>query len=210
MFGRAYTRLAATVLGIAVAFGPVQAALACEGSEVFLDDAFDDNLTGWELGETAQISGGALQLSADPDFNFTILLTQFFFGDLDMCVDATFANSKSTMQMGIVFWAEDYSNNHLLALDNQNGISVYRERNNEWILLSQVVDNSLVNTGATEPNQLRVRLEGNVATVLVNGTEVRKFRSQKPSGETNIGFLVASYGERVSATFDNLRITSAD
>lgn len=209
MFATTHLRLAAAALGVAMVFGPVQAAHACNGSEVFLEDAFDDNLTGWEQGPTAQIADGAMQLSADPNFNFTLLLSQFFFGDLDLCVDATFGNSKSTMQMGVVFWAEDYSNNHLVALDNQGGVSVYRERDNEWILLAQA-GNAGVNTSANQANQLRVRLEGNVATVFVNGTEVRKFRSQKPSGDSNIGFLVASFGEQASARFDNLRITSTD
>lgn len=188
-------------------------AAACEGSKVLFQDSFDDNLCNWPCSNRGKIENGKFIIQPkEGAFTFSSILPGYFFDDADMCLKFRFAKIPpgARLSAGLLFWAQDYNNNYGIRLYSSGRLSIYREKDGKYNYLKAFPDTPAINKGEGGENLIRVKTVGNLVTVYVNGTEMHKFRAQRPGKETKIGVWVAGEKGINVVEFDEVKITNVE
>lgn len=204
--------LAGTFASILLLNG-VGAALACEGSKILFEETFDDNLCNWPCGPRGKIENGKFTLHPkEGSYNVSTILPGYFFRDADMCLTFTFAKvpEGEKMAAGLLFWAQNYNNNYGVKLYSNGQVTIWREKDKKFTWLKVMKKVPAVKTGMGSENLIRVTTDRDRVTVYVNGTEVHKFRAQRPEGDTKIGLWVQGAKGLNVAEFDEIKITNVE
>ncbi len=207
------TRFLALAAMLAFAAGMPARAEDCDGSEIYLEDHFDDNLTNWpEDGQHTVVRDGRYYVTPDIGSNsWRTKLGGWGFSDGEFCVDVRFEkNGGDYMGAGFLFWVEDWDNNFNALLFTDRDVWIRRENDAEYHTIKLIDQAAALDPSIGVDNRLMLRSEGNVLTVFVNGTQVFKARVQKPAGDTEFGFFVYGRDGENQASFDNVMFTSLD
>ncbi len=130
----------------------------------------------------------------------------------NVCVDLTVADAPapdSTAQ-GIVFWWADWDNYYYLYTWTDGSMVVRRVvKGKESDLFS--VSTLALKKGVGATNQFELKLRPKDATILINGTEVKRFKGVQPAGGGVVG-IIAGSPEDKSATFkfDNFIVAAPE
>jgi hypothetical protein len=64
---------------------------------------------------------------------------------------------------------------------------IARRQDDKWHAIVENVDSSAIHTSPGASNKLRVKANGNAASLFINGTKVRDLRGQPPKGGWRFG-----------------------
>ena len=166
-------------------------ASACNGSNVILADNFADDSGGWEPDPHMKFAAPALVVKlpkgqvALPELNSAFLLR-----NADVCMDSVMPNAaESNPSYGIMFWATDYQNYHLVMYDAKGKVTMWRKVDGKWLNL-YTLDSPAVKGAPGAANTMRVTFNGNLVTTYINGTKVRDQRAQAPTADQRFGFYI--------------------
>lgn len=171
--------------------GAATAACSASGSSVLVDD-FQDDLGGWDLsdGSLSFGSGGTVTIRKGRRSN--VLLNQNF-GTKEGHICVTIAvppTAEEGVVQGLVFWARSYRDYYMVLGSLKKKVTIYKYTEGTYLSLYEI-DAPALNTAPDATNDFAVTLKGNLVTVSLNGTEIRKFRAQPPeAGLSRFGFYV--------------------
>jgi hypothetical protein len=128
----------------------------------------------------------------------------------DVCVDMTIADAPApdNTAQGIVFWWADWDNYYYLYYWTDGSMVVRRvvkgkESDLFW------VTTLAIKKGVGQTNQFELKLRPKDATIIINGTEVRRFKGQQPKDGGVVGVTAGSPDDK-PATFkwDNFIVSA--
>jgi hypothetical protein len=196
-----YRRLALASAALLFTFGATAAshAASCDGQKgaVIFEDSFADDSGGWDLGgdpnAKSRFGAGGLAFHLETKWTgWTILNSTFNASNGDYCAEAVVPKAVGTDNVtttGLVFWAVDYDNFYMWAVDSSGASGLYKKANGKW---------ATVASGLTAPQApatpgsvvaLRVQAAGNLIVVSANGTELKKIRAPMPPGDLRFGLF---------------------
>ncbi len=173
-----------------------QAVAMCEG-QVVLEDSFDDTLTGWELSQDfSRIEDGILRITPKSNRGHRIVLRGFFFNlrNKKLCLEINVRAPESS-SIGVVYWYADQDNYFTSMFSSREEIEgrTFRKKDGSWLRLSEHA--ALPEGSIADEQSIRVQLEENVATLIINGEELQNFRAQTPEGDFQIGIYAENNTE---------------
>ncbi len=128
----------------------------------------------------------------------------------DVCVDATLAEASNPLNspLGLIFWWADWDNYYYFFYWPDGGIEVRR------ILKGKVstvfsTETLAIKKGVGATNHIELKLKPKDATIIFNGTEVKRFKGVQPKDGGVVG-ITATSPEDAPATFkfDNFIIST--
>jgi 3-keto-disaccharide hydrolase len=192
--------------GIAAIFGLLMtgpAFAACNADNSIYEDDFEFLDPSWgEADEHSYVEDGAFVVNAYSRVNF-----QTTTDVADVCVDVTIAQAPEpdSNPAGIVFWWQDWDNYYVLLIWPSGGTEVGRYVKGKYVTVVSP-ETLAVKKGVGETNAVELQLRAKDATVIINGTEVTRFKGRPPKDGSPIGF--ESYGDDTLVKFDNLVVAS--
>ncbi len=127
----------------------------------------------------------------------------------DVCVDVTIADAPApdNTAAGIVFWWADWDNYYYLYYWDDGSMVVRRVVKGKETDLFWVTTLA-IKKGVGATNKFELKLRPKDATILINGTEVKRFKGAAPKDGGVIGFQAGSPDDK-PATFkyDNLVVS---
>jgi hypothetical protein len=183
---------------------PVRAAsvsASCNGnaSLAFFDD-FKPPDPGWPQGVTANfVKDGEMVLKALPTKAVALIYFPLVFIKATICSELklprTGDNPARAGFAGIIFWAVDYNNYYAFVLAPDGTYWVSRRIDGEWVTVVPTTKTS-IRQGPDAVNRMKVVIEPNAATIVINDNVVTGFRGQPPAAGAAVG-LYAQNGQEV-------------
>jgi len=129
----------------------------------------------------------------------------------NVCVDMTIVDAPvpDNSPIGLVWWWENWDNYYYLFYwADVSYVEVRRVVKGQGETLFSF-ETLALKKGVGQTNQIELRLKPKDATILINGTEVKRFKGKQPKGGGSIG-VYASSPEDKPATykFDNLIVST--
>lgn len=197
---------------------PAAQALACEGSQVVLEDNFTDNLTQWYTDDTGdvKIANGKYVIRLHSDDSATSLgslrtmPSTFSYKEGDFCVNVGIIPDTGKVSAGLLFWGTDADNFTLLDITAQKVVEVWRKTAGNWNQIGKGVEMPDLKLGTEGSNTLRATVKDNVVTVYVNGKQITQFRGQPPAATWKAGIYadVEKKGDKGVVEFSKFKATS--
>jgi hypothetical protein len=169
-------------------------AATCDGqkSAVIYEDSFTDDSGGWENDPNAKFGASGLTFHLDAKWGFwTFLNTTFNASDGDYCAEVTVpkpAGADNVTTTGLVFWAVDFDNFYMWAVDSSGTSGLFRKSNGKWATVAGGLTAPKTPAAPGSVAALRVQAAGNLIVVSVNGIELKKVRAPTPAGDLRFGF----------------------
>lgn len=201
--------------GIAFLF-PLQSAGAYNGDKVLSEEKFEfaDPAWGWsEPSDIFKIGDGKTIIRPAPDATAWAMNRAFVFDNADICYAIVLAEQTSDPTnsfAGLLFWVTDSQNFLALATASNGYFKVARRIAGQWAAspISWTTTDA-VKLGPNQPNNVRVRLEGQTVTVEINDKQVIKFRRQAPEAARSIGLMSSAAQDSADPwTFSDLKATN--
>lgn len=176
-----------------LATGPAVAACEKLQGEVIYEDAFADNLGGWDLlPPNAVIRPPELVLDpgAEDSTSIAVQVTTFSASDGTYCLDMVLppAPEGNRIAVGLIFWAKDYSNENLFQIDTDKQASLWRlSDQGGWTGLVPLTVTDSIKLAPDGANEIKINVSGTTLALSINGTEFKKIRAQKPAGDLRFG-----------------------
>jgi hypothetical protein len=130
----------------------------------------------------------------------------------NVCVDTTIAEApaEDTTALGLVFWWADWDNYYYIYYWTDGSMVVRRVVKGKETDLFWVTTLA-IKKGVGATNQFELKLRAKDATILINGTEVKRFKGVQPADGGVIG-VIAGSPEDKPATFkyDNLIVAAPE
>lgn len=119
----------------------------------------------------------------------------------DFCVDTTIADDPDpdNSAMGVVFWWQDWDNHYSMYYWSTGSLVVRRTVKGKDTDLFWV-DSLALKKGVGATNQIELKLRPKDATLIINGTEVKRFKGVQPKDGGVVGITAGSPQEK-PATF---------
>ena len=130
----------------------------------------------------------------------------------DICVDATIAEAGDPDNTGawVIFWWQDWDNYYSVGYWGNGAFQADRKVKGKWVSVSYAAPSPAIKAGVGKTNHIEVKLTSKDATILVNGTQVNRFKGKPPQGGGPVGFQSSEpEGKPATVTFDNLVVNGA-
>jgi hypothetical protein len=128
----------------------------------------------------------------------------------NVCVDTTIVDAPQidSSPIGIVFWWQDWENFYTMYYWADGYVEVRRVVGNaESVLFG--LESLALKKGVGQTNQIELDLKAKDATILINGTEVKRFRGVQPKDGGVIGVYAISPEDKAATfTYDNLIVSA--
>lgn len=202
-----FTRLAALLAALIVLVANHGASAACDPETALYEDEFDFLDVSWgSADDSILISDGALQIRGSGGVVNLETKTKA----ADVCVDVTIeeAEKVSDSPAGVVFWWQDWQNYYAVFVWSDGWLEVRRMEDGESkTLFTQETD--ALNAGAGAVNNVELTLQPKDATLIVNGSEVRRFKAKRPKDGGAVGLYgISPDGAPATFSFDNLIVNA--
>jgi hypothetical protein len=202
-----FTRLAALLAALIVLVANHGASAACDPETALYEDEFDFLDVSWgSADDSILINDDALQIRGSGGVVNLETKTKA----ADVCVDVTIeeAEKVSDSPAGVVFWWEDWQNYYAVFVWSDGWIEVRRMQDgSSKTLFTQETD--ALNAGAGAVNNIELTLQPKDATLIVNGSEVRRFKAKRPKDGGAVGLYgISPDGAPATFSFDNLIVNA--
>jgi hypothetical protein len=196
----------AVVLGLAFAASP--AAAECNSDNALFEDDFEFMDVSWgEPDDSFSVEDEALLVKGTREqVNFS---TQSG-GATHVCVDATVveAPKPANSPMGLIFWWQDWDNYYYVWFWPDGGLEVRRIFKGKASTVF-TTETLALKKGAGATNHIELDLNPRDATIIINGTEVQRFRGIQPKDGGVIGISATSPADAPATfSFDNFIVTA--
>jgi hypothetical protein len=187
-------------VGIIVAGG--DAALACGSGKLLIEDKFEtlDPAWGFEQNDAARSNGpGGLVYKLDPNDSIDLLNQAGLYDNYEVCaVFATEFPANAGGWVGVNFWGDDKNNVYEADIYPTSGaFGVGRYQNKKFLNPVPSQDSDAINKGTSVTNEISVTVNGNKATIAINGKKAIDFTGQPPEGGSLFGL---TFGTRKDDT----------
>jgi hypothetical protein len=127
----------------------------------------------------------------------------------DVCVDLTIAEAPDpdSSPIGLIFWWQDWDNYYYI-YQWADGSGVVRRvvKGKESDLFP--INSLAIKKGVGKTNAYELKLRPKDATLIINGTEIKRFKGQPPKDGGVIGFTAGSPEDKPATfKFDNLVVS---
>ena len=195
---------AALALGLVLAASP--AAAECNIDNALFEDNFEFMDVSWgEPDQNFYVEDEALVIEGwREQVNFMTKNE-----GANVCVDATIvdASKPANSPFGLIFWWADWDNYYHLWVWADGGLEVRRifKGKSTTVFTTETL---ALKKGVGKTNQIELKLKKRDATIIINGTTVRRFKGIQPKDGGVVG-ITATSPEDASATFkfDNLVVS---
>lgn len=187
-------------------------ALVGQDANILYQDAFNPGETGsWQvegdaLGSTAVLDNQLLIQIDTPTTMQFVTLTEPFFSDFHLTVDARILAGSPQSSYGLLFRMQNATQFYRFDITG-DGMYIVERRNadGEWIrFVPDWTDSSAINQGVGAVNQLGVRAEGETMRFFVNDTLLTQVTDNQYAGGT-IALDAGTFGKPgLQVAFDNL------
>jgi hypothetical protein len=175
------------------------AALACAGQtgKVIFEDNFTDDSGGWNLQPPeVEIKNGALFLRLGKFENDLSQNNMFSAGDADYCVEFILPKQVAPdnyVTLGLVFWSPDGNNGFVASAMTDKRVNLARWSSNRTKVdtIFEQPNVAALKLESDAVNALRVIATEGKVTLILNGSQVKVMRAQRPSGELRFGVFAA-------------------
>jgi hypothetical protein len=197
------TRLAALLAALVVLVANHDAFAACDPENALYEDDFEFLDVSWgRADDSILVDDGALVIRGSGGVVNLETKTKA----AAVCVDVSIekAEKASDSPAGVVFWWEDWQNYYAVFVWSDGWLEVRRMKDGQSkTLFTQETD--ALKTGAGAVNNIELALQPKDATLLVNGTEVRRFKAKRPEDGGAVGLYGISPDDAPATfSFDNL------
>jgi hypothetical protein len=191
--------------GLLLAAGP--AAAECDADNAIFDDDFEFLDPSWgAAADNFYVENG-------------VLVAKSYWGQVNLqtqneaanvCVDAKIVDAPApeNSPLGVIWWWENWDNYYYLYYwSDQPYLEVRRVvKGQSQTIYSQ--ETLAVKKGAGQTNHIEVDLRAKDATVIVNGTQVTRFKGKPPKGGGSVGIYVNSPEDKPATyEFDNFIVS---
>ncbi|ODR96300.1 hypothetical protein AUC70_15545 [Methyloceanibacter stevinii] len=202
-----FSRFAGLLVALTVLVAGHGAFAACDPETALYEDEFDFLDVSWgSADDSILINDDALQIRGSGGVVNLETKTKA----ADVCVDVTIeeAEKVSDSPAGVVFWWQDWQNYYAVFVWSDGWIEVRRMEDGESkTLFTQETD--ALNAGAGAVNNIELTLQPKDATLIVNGTEVRRFKAKRPKDGGAVGLYgISPDGAPATFSFDNLIVNA--
>jgi hypothetical protein len=180
-------------------------------SLAFFDD-FKPPDPGWPQWVTASsVKDGEMVLKVSPTKAVALIYFPLVFTKATVCSELKLPrmgdDAARAGSAGIIFWAVDYNNFYMCTLAPDGTYLVSRRIDAEWVTVIPPTKASVIRQGPDTVNRMKVVIEPNAATIIINDTVVTGFRGQPPAAGAAVG-LFAQSGQEVETEwrFANIAI----
>lgn len=197
------SRFAAVAVALGFMFTAHPAAAACDPEDALFEDEFEFLDVSWgESDDSLYVEDGVLIVEESGGIvNFD---TQN--QGAKVCVDLTIveASKIANSPMGLVFWWKDWDNYYSMFLWADGWVEVRRLVNGESKALF-TEETLALKKGVGETNQIELDLKRKDATLIINGTKVKRFKGRQPKDGGVVGFYgISPEDAPATFSFDNL------
>ena len=171
-------------------------AIACGNGKLILEDKFETLNPAWgfEANDPSRSNGtGGLVYKVKPgDGSLSQHNQSDLYDNYEVCaVFATNVAENSSAWVGVRFWANDYNNTYqvnIFPFDGAYGLG--RRKNGKWIFPIAETPSDAIQKGTNVTNEISVTVNGNKATLAVNGKKITDYTGAPPEGGSVFGFDV--------------------
>ena len=185
--------------------------IACEGDKVLLDEDFSFPNLAWNYSKRAEIKDGAVFVRPETEHSYRFLNQAFLFTNADICLTVTAqeVSKPENSYGGLLFWAPDLANAHLLLIASNGYFTMKRLVQNEFVPppLDWAPSDFIVQ-GVDKPNKIRLTIKDDLLSIAINDKVVGKLRGQSPGAPSLIGLIAASSDKIDTWKFSALKITN--
>jgi len=197
-----YRILSVAALAAAVCFA--SPALACKGTNVLLEDTFEDDSTlGTDVSEFGAIADGTFKLTAKKGYFYHLFYRQDTYDKADICLTVALLNGVEA-GAGLLFNAAGGDDFYYFWVNPGGVAGIQRLQNKKW---TKPVPSRKVQTDAKKPVTLRLTLEGDHATAYVNDQKLANFKVKPAEGGGLIGIGANAGDNDVTWGFSKLKVT---
>jgi len=201
-----HARFMAVAVALGLAFAVSPAAAECNPDNALFEDDFEFLDVSWgEPDDSLFVEDEALLVKGSrQQVNFS---TQN--EGAHVCVDTTVvdASNLANSPMGLIFWWQDWDNYYYVWFWPDGGLEVRRifKGKSTTVFTTETL---ALKKGVGATNHIELDLQPRDATIIINGTEVQRFRGIEPKDGGVIG-ISATSPEDAPATFkfDNFIVT---
>jgi hypothetical protein len=190
--------LGSSLLLIGILLAGVRTAAACGSGKLIFEDKFETLDPAWGLSQsdpTRSNGPGGLVYKFDPGNNTTLLNQTGFYDNYEVCgVFTTDVPANSDTYVAVDFWANDTNNAYEADIYPAYGTyGVYRYQNGKPLKPISPTGSDAVNKGtASVNNEISVSVNGNKATIAINGKKVSEMTGQPPEGGSVFGLALGT------------------
>jgi len=202
-----HARFMAVTVALGLAFAAQPAAAECNPDNALFEDDFAFLDVSWgEPDDSLFVEDEALLVKgARQQVNFS---TQNQ-GATHVCVGATVvdAANPANSPMGLIFWWQDWDNYYYVWFWPDGGLEVRRIFKGKASTVF-TTETLALKKGVGATNHIELDLQPRDATIIINGTEVQRFRGIEPKDGGVIGISATSPEDAPAAfKFDNFIVT---
>jgi hypothetical protein len=172
---------------------------ACGKGELLYEDRFETLDAVWDLypypdeaGAKYSVGPNGLVYSFEPGYSIGVLNQSEFYDNYEVCaVYTTRLPRDSETLVGVRFWGSDYDNLYQVMVYPAWGeFYVERRQNGKWLTPIPNKPSDAVNRGTDATNEISVTVNGNKATLVINGVEMPVFKGRPPQDGSFFGFVM--------------------
>jgi hypothetical protein len=196
--------------GAALLFGWLLATPAvadCSPDNAVFEDEFDFLDGSWgDATDDFYVEDGALIMKPG---SWHVNFSSKNDGATDYCVDLTIADAPEpdSDPIGLIFWWQDWDNYYYLLQWAQGSVAVRRVIKGKSTDLFGA-DSLAIKKGVGQTNHYELKLRPKDATLLINGTEIKRFKGVQPAGGGVVGLVGLSSDEKPATfKFDNFVVS---
>ncbi|HVX61658.1 MAG TPA: hypothetical protein VHC19_13680 [Pirellulales bacterium] len=203
----------AASLALAICFASSPGAFAAEPELLFEDDFSELDPSFGSSTENLDIAVKDHMLliaGKKPTWGMKAFYQSGVYTDADITIRCRLAEPEAEKgaEMGIGFWALDYTQYYAFAISDSSTVSVYSTNGKRWLYPVSWRRNSALKTDAEEWNELRVVTVGNWATLYLNGKRFASIKGKPPEGGGLMGPFFYAGSEPASAQFSQLKVVA--
>ena len=185
------------VLSVGVIIAGVDGALACGNGKLLFEDKFEtlDPAWGFSQDDATRSNGpGGLVYKFKPNQSYSLLNQSSLYQNYEVCaVFATEVPADANAYVGVNFWGSDFDNVYEGDIFPALGtFAVYRYQNKKFINPIPSRSDASIVKGTSATYEISVTVNGNKATLAVNGKKVIDFTGQPPEGGSLFGLTIGT------------------
>lgn len=202
---------ASLFLPIAFLFSGIGLAMACGNGKLIFEDKFEtlDPAWGFDQSNPKRSNGPqGLTYKYDPGDNLILLNQAGLYDNYEVCgVFTTDLPANSDAWVAVDFWANDSDNAYEADIYPAAGTyGVYRyERGKALKPISPTGADAVKKGTASVNNEISVSVNGNKATIAINGKKVTDFTGQPPEGGSLFGFALGTLKSDTGPSIFNVK-----